>query len=328
MTDISPSRAPTPADDVQSFLDLYNAADVPSLHEMPIEEARQLFEEFATMRPGIDLPTVQDRTIEGLAGEIPVRVYDPREESGEESDGPSPLVLFFHGGGFVVGSIRSYDGPCRKLAAETGYPVASVGYRLAPEHPFPAALRDCYAALEWAEANATPLGADPDRLVLAGDSAGGNLAAATALLARDRDGPDIAHQVLVYPITGDPTGTDSYEENAEGYFLTADLLEWYREQYLADDIDEGNVYAGPRRCHDLSGLPPATIITAGFDPIRDDGAAYARRLDDAGVDVSYANFEAMIHGFFSMIAEPIDLASAHEAYDRIAEGLADGLSGA
>ena len=318
MVDIDPSGAAEPDSDVQSFLALYNTLDVPELHEVSPEQARELFEQFGAVDPGIALPAVEDLTIEGPAGDLPVRLYDPRDG---DRNRETPLLLFFHGGGFVVGSIDTHDGVCRKLAAETGYPILSVEYRLAPEHPFPAALRDCYGALEWVAGNAGELGADPDRLVVAGDSAGGNLAAATALLARDRDGPSIASQVLVYPVTGDPRGTDSYSENAEGYFLTADQMEWYHDRYLADDIDAGNVYARPRLCRDLSGLPPATVITAGFDPLRDDGAAYARALAEDGVDVAYHNFPGLIHGFFNMISDPVHLDRADEAYELIASDL-------
>ncbi len=321
MTAFSPTRAGAPDPDVQSFLELYNSLDMPDLHEVSPQQARQLFDEFAAGPADISLPSVENRTIPGPAGELPVRVYDPRETHSER-----PLVLFFHGGGFAMGSVDTHDGPCRKLAIETGYPVVSVDYRLAPEHPFPAALRDSYAALEWAAATAPTLDADPDRLVVAGDSAGGNLAAATALLARDRDGPDIAHQVLVYPVTGNAPETDSYEENAEGYFLTADLMDWYRDLYLGDDIDAGNVYARPRLCRDLSGLPPATVLTAGFDPLRDDGAAYAERLDRANVPVSYHNFPGLIHGFFNMISDPVRVENAVAAYDVVVTALTDRLS--
>ena len=319
MTAFDPSRADRPDPDVRSFLATYDTLETPELHELPPTEARSLFEQFAGLSAGIDLPTVTDRTIEGPAGEIPVRLYDPRESP----ETTAPLVVFFHGGGFVVGSLDTHDAACRKLASETGYPVLSVDYRLAPEHPFPDGLRDCYAAVEWAAASATDLTADPDHLVVAGDSAGGNLAAATALLARDRDGPRIAHQVLVYPVTGDAAATPAYEENAEGYFLTAAESEWFRGLYLPDEIDEGNVYARPRLCRDLSGLPPATVLTAGFDPLRDDGAAYAEALAADGVPVTYHNFDGLIHGFLNMIAEPAALDGAEAAYDLLASSLSE-----
>jgi acetyl esterase len=321
MTDITPTRAAEPNADVQEFLNLYNSMDIPELHELPPEQARQVQEEFATASPDVDLASVEDRTVEGPDGEVPIRVYDPREDP----DGDDPLVLYFHGGGFVVGSIETHDGPCRKLAAETGYPVVSVDYRLAPEEPFPAGLKDCYASLEWAAEEAADLGADPERIVVAGDSAGGNLATAVAMLARNNDGPEIAYQVLVYPVAGDARGTEAYDENSEGYFLTAELMEWFHGQYFEDDIDQGNVYAHPRLSRDLSGLPPATVITAGYDPLRDDGATYAEQLVADGVDVSYHNFEGMIHGFFNMIAPPADLSGAQNAYDAVVADLDEAL---
>ncbi|WP_049953979.1 alpha/beta hydrolase [Halostagnicola larsenii] len=319
--DRPPSRANEPHPDVQAFLEIYESLDTPDFSEVTPEMAR---EQLATMLehgdPAIELPSVEDRSIDGPDGAIPIRIYEPSEDP--QSD--RPLLLYFHGGGWVVGSIDTHDGSCRKLAAESGYPVVSVDYRLAPEHPFPAGLRDCYAALEWAE-DATGdrdaaeagdgIAADSDRIILAGDSAGGNLAAGTALLARDRGGPDIAAQLLIYPATGDATETESYEENAEGYFLTADEMAWFRGHYFADDIQQGNVYAAPRLAADLSGLPPATILTAGFDPLRDDGAAYADRLEADGVPVTYHNYDDMIHGFFGMIQEPTNFERAHEAYD-------------
>lgn len=321
MSDIEPSRADEPDSQVQSFLKLYNTFSLPEFSELGPEKARDLFEKYAAVDPGIDLPTVEDKTVSGPTGEIPIRFYDPRE-SPDPSD---PLIVFFHGGGFVVGSINTHDGPCRKLAEKTGYPVISVEYSLAPENPFPTPLEECYAVLEWAADNGEDLTADGDRLITAGDSAGGNLATTTALLARDRDGPSIAAQVLVYPVAGRAPETEAYEENAEGYFLTKEMVDWYREQYFISEIDEGNVYARPALHGDLSGLPPATVITAGFDPLRDDGAQYARNLREDGVSVSYHNFPGMIHGFFSMIGGPVNLETADEAYDVIAEDLQDHL---
>lgn len=321
MTEYTASRAAEPDPQVQSFLQLYESMDPPELHELSPQEAREAYEQLSATAPDIEVAHVEERRLDGPDGEIPSRLYDPRESR----EGADPLLLFFHGGGWVVGSLDSYDGPCLKLAAETGYPVLSVDYRLAPEHPFPAGLRDCYSALEWAAENASQLGVDPERIVVAGDSAGGNLATAVSLLSRDRGGPEIAAQVLVYPATGDATKTAAYEENSEGYFLTGETMQWFHDQYVPDEIDDGNIYAHPRLAADLSGLPPATVITAGFDPLRDDGAAYAQRLADDGIPVEFHNFEGMIHGFFNMIADPVNLTTAHEAYEVIQSSLTERL---
>jgi acetyl esterase len=315
-----PTRAAEPHPQVQTFLSLYDSLDVPDFSDVGPARARELFEQLHTTDPGIEVERVEDRTVDGPAGDVPVRMYDPGTGGSNR-----PLLVYAHGGGWVIGSVETHDGPCRKLAATTGYPVVSVDYRLAPEHPFPAGLRDYYAALRWASDVAPEFGADPEQLVVAGDSAGGNLAAAAALHARDHDGPAIAHQLLVYPVTGDATETGAYEENADGYFLTAEQMGWFRDQYFASTIDEGNAYALPRRAADLSGLPPATVLTAGFDPLRDDGAAYADRLAEAGVPVEHRNYEAMIHGFFSMISEPVDLDRSHAVYDDVASELQTAL---
>jgi acetyl esterase len=268
----------------------------------------------AGMGPDIEMDT-EDMKVEGPNVDVPVRVYEP--EAGTDGE-EKPLVLYMHGGGWVIGSIETHDGVCRKLADETGYPVASIDYALAPEGPFPEGLEDCYAVLEWAETT-TELNADS--IVVAGDSAGGNLATATALLARDRDGPEIAYQLLIYPSTGRAEETVAYDENSEGYFLRRDDMEWFRDQYFADELDRGNVYARPRLANDLSEMPPATVVTAGFDPLRDDGGAYAERLEEAGVSVSHHHYDDVIHGFFSMIAEPTNLERGHEAHEDVAEDL-------
>lgn len=318
MTDIRAERAPEPHPEVQGFLEMYESMDLPELHELSPEIARTTFDQqLAMLDVDVEIASVEDGTIDGPGGDIPYRLYDPREEPDTET----PLICYLHGGGWVVGNIETHDGNSRMMAATTGYPVLSIDYRLAPEHPFPAALEDTNAALEWAHRKAPDMGADPDKLVVAGSSAGGNLAAAASLYARDHDGPDIAQQVLIYPATGDARETDSYEQNAEDYFLTVDTMEWFSDCYLPDLVDRGNVYAMPRLAYDLSDLPQATVITAGYDPLRDDGAEYARRLVDAGVSVEYRNYEDMIHGFVNMIGGPIDLDAAHEAYDYVAETL-------
>ncbi|WP_126661751.1 alpha/beta hydrolase [Haloterrigena salifodinae] len=321
---MTPTRAPEPHPALKPLLETIDSAETPALHELPVDEARavldDMFDDNADADgPSIDLESVEDRTIDGPAGDLLIRVYQPAGET------PRPTICYFHGGGFVVGSVDEHDDTCRKLAAETGYTVASVEYRLAPEHPFPAALEDCYAALEWVDDEIETLGGDRDRIVLAGDSAGGNLATATSLLSRDRGGVEPAHQLLIYPITGDITETDAYEENADGYFLERETMEWFDDCYFGREIDRGNVYARPRLAADLSGLPPATVVTAGFDPLRDDGARYAERLEADGVPVTHYHYDDMIHGFFGMFAEPMNLGRAHEAYDDVVRDLQQAL---
>ncbi|MBP1687639.1 MAG: alpha/beta hydrolase family protein [Deltaproteobacteria bacterium] len=239
---------------------------------------------------------VENRTIPGApAGPpIPVRIYWPR--AGRD---PLPMVVYFHGGGWVLGDLESHDPLCRALANEVGTVVLSVDYRLAPEHRFPAAAEDAYAATVWAAAHAAELGATRSRLAVAGDSAGGNLAAVVPLMARDRGGPPLRGQLLVYPVTDCARNTPSYEENAEGYFLTAAHMRWYWEQYLGA-ADGSHPYASPLRAPDLSGLPRAYVVTAEYDPLRDEGEAYAHRLRDSGVPVTVRRYDGMFHGFFSL----------------------------
>nr|WP_244510115.1 alpha/beta hydrolase [Halogranum gelatinilyticum] len=265
----------------------------------------------------IPIERVSDDTVLGPNGEIPVRQYEPRADRSQSS----PSIVFFHGGGWISGSIDTHNRVCRKMANVTGYPIVSVDYRLAPENPFPAGLLDCYSVLEWVSNSAAELGVDPDQTIVMGDSAGGNLAAATALLARDRDGPKVAHQVLIYPAVGDARTSEAYKQNATGYDLTADIVDMIYELYTDSDIDDANYYAWPRKANDLSGLPPATVLTAGFDPLRDDGALYAERLRKSNVSTSFSNYEDLTHGFFAMIGDPIDIEKVHQAYRDISERL-------
>ncbi|TYL39008.1 alpha/beta hydrolase [Natronococcus pandeyae] len=324
--------ADEPRPEAQAVLDALEAMGAPSIADLTPEDARERMDDLLAVDSSIEVASVEDRRIDGPGSEIPIRIYDPSGESNdsEADDGEAesrPAICFFHGGGWVLGDLESADPTCRKLATETGYPVVSVEYRLAPEHPFPAGLEDCYATLEWVAENAAEFGGDPDQIVLAGDSAGGNLAAGTCLLTRYRDGPDVAYQVLVYPVTGDATETAAYEENAAEYGLTADESEWFRNHYFEREIDAANIFAAPRLANDrlLSELPPATILTAGFDLLRDDGAAYADRLEGAGVTVSYRNYPGMIHGFFGMLEQPADLSVAHEAHADVVADLRDAL---
>ena len=237
---------------------------------------------------------VENRRIPGPAGQIPVRIYRP------EARGALPALVYYHGGGFVLCNLDTHDGVCRSLANAAGCTVVSVDYRLAPEHPFPAAPEDCYAALRFVAERAGEIGVDASRIAVGGDSAGGNLSAVIAQLARDRRGPRLAFQLLVYPVTDCRFDTASYRANAEGYFLTTAMMKWFWKKYLADPADAENPYASPLRAVDLSGLPPGLCITAEMDPLRDEGEAYAARLRDAGVPVTTTRYDGMFHGFFGM----------------------------
>ena len=226
---------------------------------------------------------------------LPARLYVP-EGAGENP----PLVIYYHGGGWVIGTIETHDGTCRALARASGAAVLSVGYRLAPEHPYPAPVEDCYDALVWASRHAGDLGCDPARLAVAGDSAGGNLSAAVAIMARDRGGPALRHQLLIYPVTDDDYSLPSYAENGGGeYFLGEAMMRWFWEQYLGDVQSAPLARVGSTA--NLAGLPPASVYTAEYDPLRDEGMAYARRLEEAGNSVDAAVAPGMIHGFFTML---------------------------
>ena len=288
------------------------------LGSMTAQEVRALFEQ-REPPPGEDVASVEDLEVPGPDGPLPVRVYRP-----DGAAVPAPVVVFFHGGGWVLGSIATHDATCRGLANRTGAVYVSVDYRLAPEHPYPAAPEDCYAATCWVVDHAADLGVDPGRLAVAGDSAGGNLAAVVCQMARDRSGPAIAFQLLVYPVTDlDLDRWPSMEENADGPLLTREGMDWFARHYVGTLPFTGDPYAAPIRAADLSGLPPAYVATAGHDPLRDEGAGYAEALAAAGVTVGYDNCATMIHGFVGF-ADVVP--AAGEARDRIAAALAAGLA--
>ena len=259
------------------------------------EEMRRQMEERRMPQPDVpEMAKVEDRTIAAPdGGEIPLRIYWPTA-----SPGPHPVVVFFHGGGWVIGNIESHDATVKMLAAASGMVFVSVDYRLAPEYKFPTPPEDCYAATKWVAEHAAELDVDASRLAIAGDSAGGNLAAVVALMAREREGPAIKFQLLIYPCTDFDTTRRSMVDNAEGYFLTRAAMDWFYGHYVNDD-DRAHHFAAPIRA-DLSALPPALVITAEFDPLRDEGNEYGRLLQEAGVATTVSCYAGMIHGFFSM----------------------------
>ena len=287
----------TLAPELQPYVEAAAALDVPPMSEQTIEQVRTQGELFASVGGGDPEPVdlVEDRTLPGPGGDIPVRVYDP------EPGATSPVVAYFHGGGFVMMDIDTHDRVCRRLANAGRAVVVSVDYRLAPEHRFPAALDDCMAVTHWLTAHADELAGDPARIAVAGDSAGGNLAAATALASRN-GGPGLIAQVLVYPVIDAACATESFATNADGYLLTAATMRWFWDQYLGDEGDGANAYASLLRADDLSGVPPALVITAEYDVLRDEGEEYAARLRDAGVEVTCSRYDGMIHGFLMMDA--------------------------
>ncbi len=281
----------------KAFLDQIEALGGPALSAMPVADARQMMEAMASMRTASPpvLASVADRRLPGPGGEMPVRVYTPAGTA------PLPLLVYFHGGGWVIGSLETHDGTCRELAAGAGCVVVSVDYRLAPEYRYPAAAEDCYAATRWCAEYAAELGVDARRIAVGGDSAGGNLAAVVAQMARDRGGPGLVLQLLVYPATDHDFRSASYRDNASGYLLTTDDMRWFWDHYLGDDPARGaEPYASPLRAASLAGLPPALVITAEFDPLRDEGEAYAHALEAAGVAAKLRRYDGMIHGFFGM----------------------------
>lgn len=281
---------------VEALLNKWAAMGMQPRHTLPVAEVRTQAITSAATLAGEKEPVkqVEDREIPGPEGNIPIRIYTP------EGDGPFPIVVYFHGGGWVLSSIETHDSICRTLTNVATCIVVSVNYRLAPEHKFPAAVEDGYAATSWVAENAASINGDSTRIAVGGDSAGSNIAAVVALMARDKDGPHLVYQLLVYPIMDYLPDTPSYEENAEGYYLTkADML-WFWNHYLSSETQGKHPYASPLQAASLKSLPPAFVITAEFDPLRDEGEMYAARLREAGVPVIVKHYNGMIHGFFNM----------------------------
>jgi len=281
---------------VHAFLLMARVLGGKPMNQLTVAEARRAAQlQVPPRRRPTPVAAVLDRVIPGPAGDIPIRIYTPH------GSGPFPLLMYFHGGGFVVGSVAGSDETCRALCSGAGYSVVSVDYRLAPEHKFPAAPDDCFAATCWVAEHAVEFNADSTRLVVAGDSAGGDLAAVTALRCRDEDGPALRGQLLIYPVTDYHTpATPSYLANANGYLLTRDLMIWFWGHYLNNMAEANDPHAAPLRAFDLRGLPSALVITAEYDPLRDEGECYAERLRVAGVPTILSRYEGMFHAFFAL----------------------------
>jgi len=288
----------------------------PALSSVDVEEARRLYREsrLAVAPPPVAVREARDFSIAGRGFAIGARYYRPLGTKPEEA---LPAVVYFHGGGWTCGDLDTHDSVCRGIAAHAYCAVVAVDYRVGPEHKFPAAVEDALTSLQWVAANASSFGVDPARLVVAGERAGGNLAAVAAIALRD-SALRVAMQVLVYPVTDQAADTDSLRSFAQGYLLTRELLRWYQGNYLRDERDRADWRASPLRAKDHSRLPPAYIITAGFDPLRDEGKAYAERLAQASVDVTHECFEGQIHGFLPMAGV---IAAAHHAHYRIGQML-------
>jgi len=300
--------------DAERFLAQVRAQRQPPLETLPIGLSRQALAVTSGLCRGCPaLAKIEDRQIPGSGGPLRVRIYTP-----PEGHAPFGVCLYFHGGGWVLNSIDTHDDLARRLCAASGCLFVSVDYRLAPEHPFPAAIDDGYAALKWVSAHAAELGIDPRRIAVAGDSAGGNIAAVLCLMTRDRHGPPIAFQALVYPITDCDLDRPSYLQNADGYFLTRGQMRWFWDNYLPQHERRNDPYASPLRAASFAGMPPAYVLTAEYDPLRDEGEAYAAALERAGVSVRLHRYDGLIHAFLKRVD---NFTTAHAAIAEIGAAL-------
>lgn len=306
--------------EIQLLLRLLAVAGGRPLEEMTPAEGRESIRSTTRALTGEKLPVahVEPRSVQGPAGEIPARLYRPSRASE-----PRPLVVYYHGGGWVVGDLDTHDDPCRFLAVYADVNVLAVDYRLAPEHRFPAAVDDAVAAFRFAAAQAEALGSPGQPIGVAGDSAGGNLSAVVAQRCVRDGGPAPAFQLLIYPVTDLSKKHASYRLFSDGFFLTEKTMDWYRDHYLPDASAALDPAASPLLAGDLSGLPPAHVVTAGFDPLRDEGEAYARRLEAAGVPVSLRRYPGLVHGFVNATSLG---ASAPRAMQEVAAALRQGLA--
>ena len=287
-------------DDAARVLEIVRLSGRPPFETVSPTEARALFLGGREILSPAPAPVAETREL-AIAGpdggHLPLRLY---RAVGTAAGTSLPALVFFHGGGWVVGDLESYDPMCRHLANSAGCAVVAVDYRLAPEHKFPAAVDDCVAATEWVAANGAALGVDAARLAVGGDSAGGNLAAVVSLIARDRGAPSLRAQLLLYPAVDFAMSHASHQRFAEGHLLTLATMRWFAEAYLRGPQDAGDWRASPLRADDFSGLPPAYVLTAGYDPLYDEGTAYARRLEENGIAVEHRHIPDQIHGFLLM----------------------------
>jgi acetyl esterase len=300
---------------VKLILEEDAARNLPAYNELPPPAARK---QMLDLAPPVDhmlmTERVVDQKISGPGGKIPTRLYYPK------GDSPFAVVVYFHGGGWVIGNLDTHHALCHALSKSSGCLVVAVDYRLAPEYRYPAAVEDAYVATCWIAENAETIQADAHRIAVLGDSAGGTLATVVAMMARDHGKPHIALQVLVYPITDYNFNTPSYLKNADGYMLTRDLMKWFWNHYLENEDFADNPYVSPLRADNLSHLPEALILTAEYDPLCDEGEAYAKRLLESGVKVKLSRYDGMIHGFFRMTAR-VD--QARKALDEVSRMLRD-----
>jgi acetyl esterase len=302
----------------RALLDLIERSGLPPTHTLAPADARRIYRDRrAYSQPAPPpLPEVRDLAAEGPAGPIPLRLYRPSQ------DASLPVLVYYHGGGWVIGDLDTHDTLCRELALGAGCAVVAVDYRMGPEHRFPAAVDDCIAATRWIRANAAALGVDGARLAVGGDSAGGNLAAVVAIAARDAGDLPIDFQLLIYPATDQRRIAPSHTTNAQGYLLTTDTMRYFHDHYIDDPRHDLDWRASPLLAPDLAGLPPALVLVAGYDPLRDEGVQYAQRLTEAGNRATLASFERQIHGFVTM-GRVID--EANEAVAICASALARAL---
>lgn len=305
---------------VKGFLDQMAMMPGPKMFELPAPQGREMFVGMMQMIGPKDVPVgkIENIKIPGPGGEIPLRIYTPVAAGADAL----PVLIYFHGGGFVIGDLETHDGLCRQFANEGDFRVIAVDYRLAPEHKFPAALDDAFAAVQWIEAHASELGVDANRIAVGGDSAGGALAAEVTQLAKAK-GPKIAFQLLMFPVTQIGKETSSFREFAVGYFLDKATLDWFFNHYIPEGTDKTDTRVSPLN-GDLKGLPPAYVMLGGYDPLHDEGLAYAKKLRDAGVKVEIADYEGMVHCFIYMQAV---LPQAVGAVTAAAKAVRAGLGG-